>query len=107
MGRGQNLRGRGFSRGFRGGSSFRGGGSFRGRGSRGRGGSSASKTDVQLARDDEGTQLAERFEQVKLNDSIDEKLGFVSVQEGPRREGWLINMHPVSDVTVLDLADTS
>lgn len=93
MARGLNTRGRGGSfRGFRGGnSSFRGG---RGRG-RGRGGSNSTTADVKLSRDDEGTQLAERFEQVRINDEIDEKLGFARIEQGPRREGWLINMHPV------------
>ncbi|KAI0646313.1 DUF1744-domain-containing protein [Trametes meyenii] len=81
--------GRGSSRfGYRGNTSFRGG---RGRG-RGRGGALAS--DAPPQRDEEGNQLAERFEQVKTNDEVDEKLGFARVQEGPVREGWLINMHP-------------
>ena len=78
-----------FRSGYRGGSSFRGG---RGRG-RGRGGAPAD--GAQLQRDEEGNQLAERFEQVKTNDEVDEKLGFARVQEGTTREGWLINMHPV------------
>ncbi|KAI0826611.1 DUF1744-domain-containing protein [Trametes gibbosa] len=73
--------------GFRGNTSFRGG---RGRG-RGRGGAPA---DAQIQRDEDGNQLAERFEQVKTNDEVDEKLGFARVQEGPTRDGWLINMHP-------------
>ncbi|GBE84413.1 DNA polymerase epsilon catalytic subunit A [Sparassis crispa] len=83
-------RGRGNSRNnYRGNSSFRGG---RGRGrGRGRGG---APTDPQPRRDDDGTQLAERFEQVQLNDEIDEKLGFERIEEGGRREGWLVNMHP-------------
>ncbi|KAI0371958.1 hypothetical protein BV20DRAFT_964623 [Pilatotrama ljubarskyi] len=80
--------GRGTSRfGYRGNTSFRGG---RGRG-RGRGGAPA---DAAPQRDEEGNQLAERFEQVKINDEVDEKLGFARVQEGPARDGWLINMHP-------------
>ncbi|KAI0041486.1 DUF1744-domain-containing protein [Auriscalpium vulgare] len=87
MARGYNTRGRGSFRGYR------GGGSFRGRG-RGRGAYNAPKADPALSRDDEGTQQAERFERVALNDEIDEKLGFGRIQEGPRREGWLINMHP-------------
>ncbi|KAF9011073.1 hypothetical protein BDQ17DRAFT_1345420 [Cyathus striatus] len=74
--------------GFRG-SSWRGG---RGRG-RGRGGSKAGE-DAAPVREDDGTRLAERFERTALNDSIDEKLGFVRVQEGGRKEGWLVNMHP-------------
>lgn len=80
-------RGRGSFRGYRGGSSFRGG---RGRGRGGAAGDSAPK------RDDDGTQLAEKFEQARLEDEIDEKLGFVRVQEGVKREAWLINMRPVS-----------
>ena len=28
------------------------------------------------------------------NDEVDEKLGFPRIQEGPRKEGWLVNMHP-------------
>lgn len=71
---------------------FRGG--FRGRGGRGRGG--FSKRNEGVRREEDGTHLAERFERVKLNDEIDEKLGFLAVQEGMAREGWLVNMHPVS-----------
>ncbi|KAH7922539.1 DUF1744-domain-containing protein [Leucogyrophana mollusca] len=88
-------RGRGgFRGGFRG--SYRGGGSFRGgRGrGRGRGGSNVPGDGPPPQREDDGTQLAERFEQVRLNDEIDEKLGFARLQEGGRKEGWLINMHP-------------
>ncbi|KAH6905769.1 DNA polymerase epsilon catalytic subunit A [Coprinopsis sp. MPI-PUGE-AT-0042] len=77
--------------------SFRGGsrGGFRGRGrggSKGAGGSS----DAVPVREDDGTLLAEKFERVALNDEVDEKLGFARVQEGPRKEGWLINMHPTT-----------
>lgn len=87
-------RGRGSFRGnFRGTSSFRGG---RGRG-RGRGGQHNGPAPV---REDDGTQLAERFEAIKVGDEIDEKLGFPLAQEGLRKEGWLVNMHPtlVKDV---------
>lgn len=84
------------SRGFRRGGSFRSrGGGYRGRG-RGQGGSNAPANVP--TRDEEGNQLAERFEQVRLSDEIDEKIGFPRVQEGPRKEGWLINMHPVCAV---------
>jgi hypothetical protein len=31
-----------------------------------------------------------------VNDEVDEKLGFTKIQEGGKREAWLINMHPVS-----------
>ena len=84
-----NTRSRPFFRGSRGSSSFRG---QRGRG---RGGSSTARSDAIPKQDDEGTRLAERFEQVKTYDEIDEKLGFFRVQEGPKKEGWLVNMHPV------------
>jgi hypothetical protein len=84
-----NTRSRPYSRGFRGSSSFRG---QRGRG---RGGASAARSNAAPKQDDEGTRLAERFEQVELYDDIDDKLGFSRTQEGPKKEGWLVNMHPV------------
>lgn len=73
----------------------RGSSSFRGSRGRGRGGSSAAKSDATPKQDDEGTRLAERFEQVEQYDDIDEKLGFSRIQEGPKKDGWLVNMHPV------------
>ncbi|KAG2004624.1 DNA polymerase epsilon catalytic subunit A, variant 2 [Coprinopsis cinerea AmutBmut pab1-1] len=75
--------------------SFRGGrGGFRGRG---RGGSKAGgNPDAAPVREDDGTQLAEKFEKIAVNDEVDEKLGFARIQEGPKREGWLINMHPTT-----------
>ncbi|KAF7306469.1 DNA polymerase epsilon catalytic subunit [Mycena indigotica] len=87
---GLSSRGRGSFRGQRGGGSvhFRGG---RGRG-RGRGGGAGSEGAPR--RDDDGTQLAERFEEVRVSDEVDEKLGFPRVQEGLQKEGWLVNMHP-------------
>ena len=88
--------------------SRRGRGSFRGsrgsthfRGSRGRGGARGGSANASVSvptKDEEGTQLAERFENVRLNDEVDEKMGFPKIQEGARREGWLVNMHPVSGV---------
>lgn len=86
-------RARGGSRfGTRGSTHFRGG---RGRGrGRGRGGGAAGG-DAAPQREDDGTQLAERFEQVRLQDEIDEKMGFARVSEGPAKDGWLIQMHPV------------
>jgi DNA polymerase epsilon subunit 1 len=87
-----NTRARGSFRGsFRG---YRGRGG--GRGGRGGSGAGASASGgAAVARDDEGTALAERFERAQIGDDIDERLGFARVQEGPLREGWLINMHPV------------
>ena len=82
-------RGRG---GFRGG--FRGGyrGNFRGRG---RGGGAARNGPAPVRADD-ATQLEDKFENVRQRDEIDEKLGFHRVSDGPKRDGWLVNMHPVS-----------
>ncbi|KAF4566262.1 DNA polymerase epsilon catalytic subunit [Pleurotus pulmonarius] len=77
---------------FRGGAGR--GGAWRGGRGRGRGGSSKGNEAVAPRREDDATQLAERFEQVRISDEVDEKLGFSKVQEGYRREGWLINMHP-------------
>ena len=72
---------------------YRRGGSWRGGRGRGRGG--GPPQDAGPKREDDGTQLAEKFERSALNDEIDEKLGFARIQEGGRREGWLVNMHPV------------
>lgn len=80
-------RGRG---GFRGGQRGWTRGSYRGRG-RGRGGAQAGPAP---ARGDDGTQLEERFENVRIYDEIDAKLGFSRVEEGTQRDGWLVNMHP-------------
>ena len=84
------------SRGRRGGNSVH----FRGRGrGRGRGGASGSgKNDggATLERADDGTREEDKFEEVRLRDEIDEKLGFSRFSEGLPREGWLVNMHPVT-----------
>jgi hypothetical protein len=89
MARGSNTRARASFRGSK------GYGSFRGLRGRGRGGSSTARTDATPKQDDEGTRLAERFEQIQLCDDIDDKLGFTRIQEGPKKDGWLVNMHPV------------
>lgn len=91
-GRGRGGRGN-FRAGFRGGSSWRGG--------RGRGRGGARQGDAAPVREDDGTQLAERFEKVAQADDIDEKLGFSKLDQGTRKEGWLVNMHPVSLFVVL------
>ncbi|KAG8738813.1 DNA polymerase epsilon catalytic subunit [Ceratobasidium sp. 414] len=38
--------------------------------------------------------MQDRFEEVKIRDEVDEKLGFFKYLEGPKRVGWLVNMHP-------------
>jgi DNA polymerase epsilon subunit 1 len=74
--------------------------SFRGRGrgrGRGAGGSGGGDTPAPAPlRDEDGTALEERFERTRVDDEVDEKLGFERIAEGPPREGWLVNMHPVS-----------
>lgn len=107
MGRGRGFglssnrgkRGSGSRFNYRGNSSWRGG---RGRG-RGRGGAALPGDSPAPVREDDGTLLAERFEKVALNGEIDEKMGFPRVQEGARREGWLVNMRPVRPYLSLDL----
>src|ERR1700761_7390240 len=85
-GRGGRWRGGSNNTGFRG----RGRGSFRGRGRGTTNGSSSAPTA------DEGSLLEAKFEEAKIRDEVDATLGFERVSEGLRREGWLVNMHPVS-----------
>lgn len=82
-------------------SGYRGSGSWRGGRGRGRGAGTLPSDSPAPRREDDGTLLAERFEKVSLNDEIDEKMGFGRVSEGPRRDGWLINMRPVRPSFVL------
>ena len=85
-----------FSRG-RGRGGSRGGyrGSFRGFRGRGRGGGTARNGPAPVRADD-ATQLEDKFDNVRQRDEIDEKLGFRRVSDGPKLEGWMVNMHPVS-----------
>ncbi|KAG6837398.1 hypothetical protein H0H93_010016 [Arthromyces matolae] len=95
MARGRGTFGLSSTRGDRGRGSYRGrAASWRGGRGRGRGGAQGS-TEGALKREDDGTQLAERFEKAALGDEVDEKLGFPRLQEGSKKEGWLVNMHPI------------
>lgn len=89
---------------FRGGS-FRGGSKgntrFTGNKKRGRGGGVAYGIDRPApVREDDGSAAAERFEEARVWDDIDVKLGFEKFEsgsyEGETRKGWLVNMHQVS-----------
>lgn len=76
------------------------GGGFRGNWRRntrggGRSGNNSSENAPLVVRGDDGSQTQERFENARINDEVDEKLGFVRLNEGPKQEGWLVNMHPV------------
>ncbi|KAK3818962.1 MAG: DNA polymerase epsilon catalytic subunit A [Benniella sp.] len=42
---------------------------------------------------DEGTYAEQRFDDVAMQDEIDEKLGFFKFQDGSQKLGWLINQH--------------
>lgn len=42
------------------------------------------------------TNNDDKFDEVKRQDELDEKMGFWRYREGPSKLGWLINMHPVS-----------
>ena len=93
MGRGFTSRGSGFRGNFRGRSN-----GFRGRARGGHTGKGLGPTPAQ-AREDEASKAEEKFEQARIENEIDEKLGFARFTEGPKREGWLVNMHPVSMAT--------
>jgi DNA polymerase epsilon subunit 1 len=53
-----------------------------------------------LNREDDGTAAAERFEEVRVQDEVDEQMGFARFESGKvggeERKGWLVNMHQVS-----------
>lgn len=40
----------------------------------------------------------EKFEAIRLANEIDERMGFARFESGPRKVGWLINMHSVSSL---------
>ncbi len=50
-------------------------------------------------READGSAAAEKFEEVKVQDEIDEKMGFwrfeSNLAAGEKRVGWLVNMHQV------------
>jgi len=52
-----------------------------------------------LKREDDGTAAQERFEEIKVYEEIDERLGFWRFEsgkaQGEEKEGWLVNMHQV------------
>lgn len=90
--------------------SRRGSTNYRGRGESARGGSGGggnfsskgrfrkTKTIAAsslLATDGTGSG-EEKFEAIRLANEIDEKMGFARFESGPRKVGWLINMHSVS-----------
>lgn len=104
-----SFRGRGRGSGSGSGSNTRFTGKRRGRGGGGGGGGGGVAYGIdrrrpaapsnQATRED-GTAATERFEEVKVYDEIDEKIGFWRFEsvraEGEEKIGWLVNMHQVS-----------
>jgi DNA polymerase epsilon subunit 1 len=94
----------------RGGPSFRGGsrgntrftGKKRHGGAAGGGGVAYGIDRPAPVREDDGSASAERFEEVRIWDEIDSKLGFERFEsgsyEGEKRVGWLVNMHQVGGI---------
>jgi DNA polymerase epsilon subunit 1 len=68
----------------------RGGGEF-GSGQRGGGYRTKTITSGTLL-STEATSAEEKFERVRLGNTIDEAMGFPRYESGPRKVGWLINM---------------
>ena len=50
----------------------------------------ASSTNVEIA----ASQIEERFAAVRKHDEIDEKMGFLRLEQGETRQAWMVNMHP-------------
>ncbi|GAA6015444.1 hypothetical protein JCM8202_002471 [Rhodotorula sphaerocarpa] len=70
-------------------------GSWRGRGGRGRGGGRGGygqPPGAGIKTATEGTKEEDRVEDAKMWDELDQNLGFPKFQEGPSRQGWLVNM---------------
>lgn len=84
-------------------------GSFRGRGRLGstRANKSRNNTLPNQNLNAEPSNVDQRFEDIKICDEIDAKLGFERYQEGPEKLGWLINMHSVSYLIVVPLRPCS
>lgn len=92
-------------RGFRGRSSYRGGRGGRGGASGGQpnnNGDAAGAADAAPAieRGDDGTRQEERFEETAVRDEIDNKLGFARYEGPAKKDGWLVNMHPVGTLAI-------
>lgn len=86
-----NYRGRGES--ARGGGGGSGGSNFS---SKGRFRKTKTIAASSLLATDGTSSGEEKFEAIRLANEIDEKMGFVRFESGPRKVGWLINMHSVS-----------
>lgn len=52
--------------------------------------------ELSSLRSTEATSQDEKFEAIRLANSIDDTMGFPRFESGEKREGWLINMHSTS-----------
>ena len=52
--------------------------------------------EASALRSTEATSQDEKFEAIRLANSIDEIMGFPRFESGEKKEGWLINMHSTS-----------
>ena len=43
----------------------------------------------------DATSLSKKFEDVKIVDKLDDAMGFDRFDSGPKKIGWLVNMHSV------------
>jgi DNA polymerase epsilon subunit 1 len=55
----------------------------------------------------ESTSADSKFDAIALSNSIDEKMGFKKFEAGPKKMGWLINMHTVNFPLTLDDVGTN
>lgn len=57
-----------------------------------------------MKKEDDGTAAQERFEEIKVADEVDERMGFWRFESGraggEEREAWLVNMQAVSSATL-------
>lgn len=49
----------------------------------------------------DATSAAQRFDGVAATDALDDRLGFPRYEAGPRKVGWLVNMHSVRDLSFI------
>jgi len=49
----------------------------------------------------DGTSNAEKFESARISNQIDEAMGFPRYESGPKKVGWLVNMHTVCNPSTL------
>lgn len=73
-------------------------------GYRGRGGGGAARSTTSFQRyglpsgggANDASNVDQKFEDVRVLDSLEVPFGFERYQEGPERLGWLLNMHEVN-----------